>query len=219
MKTIYCISGLGADERAFSRLELPGYTLVYLPWFLPLPNEPINEYALRMSSGIKEKNPLLMGLSFGGMMCIEIAKIIPVNAVILLSSISSKTGIPKWLKRIGWLKLNKIFPMRSFRIFEPIQNLVLGVTDKLEIEMVRDYRKNSPTKYNNWAINEVVNWRNTWQPKRLYHIHGDSDNTFPIKYVTPTHIVKGGGHFIIMNKAKEVSKYINEILKNVASKK
>lgn len=215
MKTIYCISGLGADARAFSRLNIPGYKMVYLPWFLPQQKETIGEYAARMSEGIKEKNPLLMGLSFGGMMCIEISKLISVDAVILISSISTKSGIPKWLNRIGRLKINNLFPMRSLRIFEPIQNRFLGVTDKFEIEMVRDYRKNSPTIYNDWAINEVVNWRNTWQPSRLYHLHGDEDNTFPIKYVCPTHIVKGGGHFMIMNKAEQVSKYINEILQQL----
>ena len=33
------------------------------------------------------RNPILIGLSFGGMMCIEIAKLIPVEKVILISSI------------------------------------------------------------------------------------------------------------------------------------
>ncbi len=212
MKTIYVISGLGADERAFSRLVLPDYKLVYLPWFLPLPKETIEGYAYKMSLGIKEKNPLLMGLSFGGMMCIEIAKLIPVKLVIIISSISSVTGIPRWLKRVGRLNLNNLFPMRSFRIFEPIQNRFLGVTTLTEIEMVREYRKNSPTAYNNWAINQVINWHNTWQPTNLFHIHGDKDNIFPVKYVTPTHIVKNGGHFMIMNMAAEVSIYIKEIL-------
>ncbi len=32
-----------------------------------------------MSEGIKEKNPILMGLLFGGMMIIEISKFLPVE--------------------------------------------------------------------------------------------------------------------------------------------
>ena len=212
MKIIYCISGLGADERAFSRLQIPEYKLVYLPWIMPLQNETIQAYALRMSVGIKEDNFILMGLSFGGMMCIEIAKLIKAEKVILISSISSAKGLPRWLKNLGRLKINRLFPMRSFKILEPIQNLFLGITDPDEKQMVRDYRKNSPTKYNDWAINQIVNWSNNWQPAKLYHIHGDKDNTFPIKYVVPTHIVKGGGHFMIMNRADEVSANIREIL-------
>lgn len=216
MKTIYCISGLGADERAFSRLRIPNFRLVYLPWLMPLEKESIEQYARRMSAGITEENPVLMGLSFGGMVSIEIAKLIPVDKVILISSISQSTGLPVWLKRSGKLNLNKLFPMRSFKILEPLQNIFLGVTEPDEKEMVRDYRKNSPVEYNNWAINEVLNWTNEWQPANLFHIHGDNDKTFPVKNVSPTHIVKGGGHFMIMNKAAEVSVFINEVLNGVS---
>ena len=212
MKTIYCISGLGADERAFSRLDIPGHKMVYLPWLMPLKDETIEAYAKRMSVGITTEKPILMGLSFGGMMSIEMAKFIEVEKVILISSISQASGLPIWLKRSGMFNLNKLFPMRSFRILEPIQNIFLGITDPAEKQMVRDYRKNSPTAYNNWAINEVLHWRNTWHPPVLFHIHGDNDHTFPIKYVSPTHIVKGGGHFMIMNKASEVSAFINSII-------
>ena len=212
MKTIYCISGLGADERAFSRLQIRGHKMVCLPWLTPLKNETIEHYAIRMSKGITEKDPVLMGLSFGGMMSIEIAKLVRVNKVILISSITSASQLPRWMKRSGQLNLNRLFPMRSYRILEPVQNILLGVTEPDEIEMVRHYRKNAPQVYTNWAINEVFNWRNNWQPPQLFHIHGDNDKLFPIKNVSPTHVVKGGSHFMVMNKAMEVSKFINAVV-------
>lgn len=212
MKTIYCISGLGADERAFSRLQIHGYTLVNLPWLLPIANETIAQYAKRMSVGITEENPVLMGLSFGGMMSIEIAKFLSVNKVILISSIKSLNELPFWMTGAGRLRLNKLFSMQSYKILEPIQNRFLGVTDAEEIAIVRNYRKNAPVVYTNWAINEILNWRNNWQPPVVFHIHGDNDKMFPIKKVSPTHVVKGGGHFMIMNKAAEISRLINEIV-------
>ncbi len=212
MKTIYCISGLGADERAFSRLKINGYKLVNLPWLLPIVNETIEQYAKRMSEGITDENPVFMGLSFGGMMSIEIAKLLPVDKIILISSIKSASELPFWMKGAGRLRLNKLFSMQSYKILEPIQNRFLGITDAEEVEMVRKYRKNAPVVYTNWAINEVLNWNNNWQPPVLFHIHGDNDKMFPIKRVSPTHIVKGGGHFMIMNKAAEISSLINEII-------
>ena len=87
MKTIYCISGLGADERAFSKLKVDGYALKVINWLIPEPNETIEHYASRMRAGITEENPVLMGLSFGGMMCTEIAKQIPVSKIIIISNI------------------------------------------------------------------------------------------------------------------------------------
>ena len=212
MKTIYCISGLGADERAFSRLKIDGYKLVNLPWLSPIEKETIEQYAKRMSAGITEENPVLMGLSFGGMMSIEIAKLLSVDKIILISSIRSASELPFWMTGAGRLRLNKLFSMQSYKILEPIQNRFLGVTDAEEIAMVRNYRKNAPIVYTNWAINEVLNWRNNWQPPKVFHIHGDNDKMFPIKRVSPTHVVKGGGHFMIMNKAAEISSLINGIV-------
>jgi pimeloyl-ACP methyl ester carboxylesterase len=212
MKKIYCISGLGADERAFGRLQIKDHHIVPLPWLMPIPNETIAQYAVRMSAVITEDNPILMGLSFGGMMSIEIAKIVNAEKVILISSIKSADELPAWLKLSGQFRLNRIFPMRSFKIMEPIQNIFLGAQGKDEKDMARSYRKNAPQQYTDWAINEVLHWQNTWQPSRLFHIHGDNDKMFPIKYVSPTHVVKGGGHFMIMNKAAEVSAAINEVI-------
>ena len=91
-KNIYCISGLGADEKAFAKIKVPGYALQHLLWLTPEKDEALEAYAKRMAKQIPDANPILMGLSFGGMLCIEIAKLIPVEKVILISSIPSYRG-------------------------------------------------------------------------------------------------------------------------------
>jgi len=212
MKTIYCISGLGADERTFSNLNLEGYKIVFIPWLTPFPQEPLTAYATRMSRSITTENPILLGLSFGGMMCIEIAKMVAVEKVILISSIKSSKELPLWLKLVAGLRLNKFFPMRSFKMIEPIQRRIIGISTPDEIALVRSFRKNAPQVYMDWAINEAIKWRNNWQPASVFHIHGDADRVFPIKYVSPTYIIKNGGHFMIMNKSTEVNAALKEIL-------
>ena len=84
MKKIYCISGLGSDEKIFARIKVDGYQLVHIPWLKPEKDEPIEVYAKRMSKYIKDEKPVLMGLSFGGMMAIEITKLLPVDKLILI---------------------------------------------------------------------------------------------------------------------------------------
>ena len=115
--------------------------------------ERIEEYAKRMSEKIQHENPILMGLSFGGIMCIEIAKIIKTHKVILISSVKSFHEIPLWLKLAGKSKLNKFFPLRSFRILEPIQNYNLGIENIDELKLVREYRRNIGQQYTDWAFN------------------------------------------------------------------
>ena len=58
----------------------------------------------------------------------------------------------------------------------------------------------------------MLNWKNDWQPYPIYHIHGDADNIFPIKRIKTDYVVKNAGHFMIMNKAGEVNKFLEMIL-------
>mgnify|MGYP001157886624 CR=1 FL=1 len=212
MKTIYCISGLGADERAFSKLEVKGHELKIIRWLMPETDEPLQQYAERMRATITEEEPVLMGLSFGGMLCTEIAKQIPVKKIIIISSIKSSSEIPFWMKTAARLRLNKIVPLKSTKLTQPIQNMMLGVETAEEKTLVASLRSEVDLPYTNWAVNQAINWKNDWQHPHLYHIHGDNDHMFPIKNIRPDFTIKNGGHFMIMNKAAEVSNCINSIL-------
>ena len=165
-----------------------------------------------MRSEINSDKPILMGLSFGGMLCIEIAKQIPVEKIIIISSIKSSLELPQWMKTIAWLKLNKILPVGSSKLTEPIQNRFLGISTEEEKNIVAISRKNANRKYVKWAVDQALNWKNDWQPPEIYHIHGDNDNMFPIKKIKADFTLKNAGHFMIMNRAAEVSTYINSIL-------
>ncbi len=165
-----------------------------------------------MAVSIKDDNPILMGLSFGGMLCIEIAKLMAVEKVILVSSISNWRHLPGWMSIAGRLKLDKIVPLKPFKIIEPIQNRRMGVTTKQEKDLVNEFRKSISQDFIDWAIHVILNWKNEQAPQKFFHIHGDDDKIFPIGKTSPTHILKGAGHFMIMNRAKEVSIYLDEIL-------
>ncbi|MDQ6903531.1 MAG: alpha/beta hydrolase, partial [Bacteroidota bacterium] len=208
MKHIYCISGFGADERVFSKLDFGDNQVHYLSWLLPFSTENIEAYAKRMAEKILHPNPILFGLSFGGMMVLEISKLINTDKVIIISSIKSRTELPFWMRIAGKLKLDKIFPMRSFSLIEPLENYNLGIENEDERKLVNSYRKNVSQAYTNWAIHKILNWKNEWQPANLSHIHGRNDHIFPLKYIKADYIIKDGGHFMIMNRNKKV----NEIL-------
>jgi len=214
MKPIYCISGLGTDEKIFINLQKHGHELKFIPWLRPHKKESLDKYAKRMAQSIKDEFPVLLGVSFGGMIGIEIAKQMPVQKLIIISSIKSVKEMPRWMKLAGTLQLNKILPTRSYKFSEKIDNNRLGVTNKEEREFVRAYRKSADPVYLSWAIDKVVNWKNDWQPDNLVHIHGDKDRIFPIKKISPTYIVKEGTHMMIYNRAKDISKFIERELRS-----
>ncbi len=212
MNNIYCISGFGADERVFSKLNFGDDNVHFIPWLLPEKRERISDYAKRMAEMIHHENPVLLGLSFGGMMCIEVAKFIQTKKVVLISSIKSLHEVPLWMKLAGRTQLNKIFPLRSFRLFEPIQNYNLGIENKTELQLVKEFRKNIGQQYTNWAANEILNWKNDWYPDNLYHIHGSKDHMFPIRNIKTNYVIPGGGHFMVMNRAEKVNEVLGSIL-------
>ncbi len=204
---------MGATEKAFSRLQLPGYQLKIIDWLQPLPKESIEAYAARMKECIDEDNPVLMGLSFGGVMCIEIAKQMTVQKIILVSSVKSRAELPVWMKAVAALKLNQIFPVQAnLKFTHSLQNYFLGVSNAEEKQMVRASRNLVSKYYVSWAVDKIVNWKNNWHHPALIHIHGGSDKIFPCKKVHPHFTVKKGNHLMIMNKAAEVSALIQKCL-------
>lgn len=213
-KHIYLISGLGADERVFRNLVFPeGYETHYLSWIKPLgPDEPIGEYAARMARRIVHPNPVLLGLSFGGMICIEIARQIPVEKVILLSSIKHRSELPPWYNGLARLVLHRLPDRLLFHRRRFVVKLFMQAYADEEKQLLNDYLSRKDYAYTRWALDAVLHWQNDWIPPGCVHIHGSSDRPFPRRYVNPTYTIIKGGHFMVMNRAQEISRILEKEL-------
>src|SRR5688572_19391451 len=218
MKSIFCISGLGADERIFGKLQIPGAQLQFIKWVQPEENESIESYAKRLCNQIPIINPVLAGVSFGGMMAIEIAKLIPASKIILISSVKTCNEVPRWMRSCGQYKLDRALPSKpltaypALKLIRPIQNYFLGAHTAEEKKIANEYRDSIDPIYLRWAINQVLNWKNNWQPENLIHLHGQKDHIFPVKKIKNAMIIPGGGHFMIMNRFTEISEQITNQL-------
>ena len=196
----------------FSNLQLNGHELVHLPWLQPNKKETIEAYARRMMEPVHDSSPILLGVSFGGMIGIEIAKQKKLEKLILVSTIKSIHELPAWMKMAGKMQLNKVLPIRSYKFTEKIDNDRLGVSNEEERIMVQAYRHAADPIYMNWAVNAVLNWKNKWLPDNIIHIHGEKDKIFPVKKVKAHHVVKNGTHLMIYNRGKEISDLISKAL-------
>lgn len=212
---IYCISGLGADERIFSNLKLPGYELCFVQWIEPLPKESFQSYAQRMLVQISDSNPVLLGVSFGGMLAAQISQIIPVSKLILISTVTTRSSLPWWMHLAGTLRLHKLVKPRPHPLLYPIENYFLGARTKSEVELAIHFREHANKVYLQWAINEIVTWANVTMPANYIQIHGTADKLFPVKKSGAAHIIRKGGHFMVYNRAEEVSRIILHELENV----
>ena len=65
---VYFISGLGADRRAFEKINLPErFSIHHLDWIQHNQGESLNDYAKRLAATIDTTQPFaIVGLSMGG---------------------------------------------------------------------------------------------------------------------------------------------------------
>jgi pimeloyl-ACP methyl ester carboxylesterase len=210
---IYCISGLGADYRAFQNLKLPGYQLKHIQWIPISSTESLESYTKKLLLQIEEKNPLLMGLSFGGIIATEMAKQIQTRKVILISSIKSHKELPFYFKWLGKLHFHQMIPNSFFTNTNPITNWLFGAASLADKKLLQNvFRENEPS-FLRWCIGAIASWKNHSSIPDTYHIHGSADRLFPIVFITHYHVIKKGGHLMILNKSFEISKLILDILK------
>ena len=212
MKTIYYISGLGADERVFKYLNLQGVNEKYIKWETPQKHETLKHYCKRLTEQIDLGNEIvLVGVSFGGIVAQEIAKIIKVEKVIIISSVKSAKEFTFQLKLVRFFSLHKLVPSR----FMKWSNLLTGdyyfyTQTKAESALLRAIIEDTDMFFMKWAIEEIIKWDNTSIDHNLTHIHGDKDRIFPIRKIRNAIRINDGGHFMIVNRAKEIAEIIEK---------
>ena len=210
----YLLSGLGADGTVFQYLDFEGVEVEYMEWLPPLPKETLPAYAKRMTQKITTPYPILVGLSFGGMVAMEIAKQIPVKKVILISSAKERKELPWFYRFSAKLKLQKILPYTLIKRTNGFTYWLFGATLAHEKALLKEIFRNTPTIFLKWAINAILTWKNTEISTHILHIHGDKDRILPYKNIKDTFCIAGGGHSMIVNKAHEITPLINKFLNN-----
>jgi pimeloyl-ACP methyl ester carboxylesterase len=201
MKIIYVLSGLGADERAFCRLDFSGFEVVFIRWIAPERLETIEHYAGRLSAQIKTPMPILLGLSFGGIMAVEVAKLIPTRKVILLSSAKHWREIPFYYRLPGALKVHKCLPSRLLKTPNPVTDWFFGVHTPEDKALLAAILADTDPGFLAWALDKIVQWQNTQEIANLIHIHGAQDRILPIKHVRADITIAQGGHSMVLNQA------------------
>lgn len=213
LKNIYCISGLGADERVFQKLKFEGYQPIHICWVEPEKGESIAEYARRLTTQIKSEQPILIGLSFGGIIAMEMAKQIETEKVILISSTKNKGEIPFYFRLFRWLPVYQLLPARLMLWFARLlASWFFSLETMDERKLFRAILFDTNARFMKWAVHQVVTWKNELIPQNVYHIHGTGDRIFPYRFVHEDFGVEHGGHFMIMNRAERVSNLIQKII-------
>lgn len=213
---VYFMPGLAASSLIFERISLPAETfeIHLLEWIIPIEKESLATYSHRMSKLIQHENIVLVGVSFGGVVVQEMAQFLNLRKLIIISSIKTNLEMPPRMKVINNLKAYKLMPLRLLQNIEILNKFPLSSFVKQRLKIYQKYLSIRDKTYLKWSIEQMITWKRIKKDDNVIHIHGDSDEVFPIKNIKDCIIVKGGTHIMILNKYKWFNENLPKIILN-----
>jgi hypothetical protein len=211
---VYMMPGMAASSKIFEYIELPEnqFKIHYLEWVLPIENESISAYALRMNTNIKHDNIVLIGVSFGGVLVQEMNKLVPARKLIIISSVKSMHELPKKMLLAKSTMAYKLLPLQLVSNIELFAKYAFGNNIEKRLELYKKYLSIHDSKYLSWAIEQMVCWNQDNHQPDIIHIHGDNDAVFPIKNIANCIAIKGGTHIMIISKYKWFNENLPRII-------
>ena len=213
----YIFSGLGADERVFDQIDFGDFSPVFIPWESVEPDQSFESYVKLLSTHIKADNPILIGISFGGIVAQEMSTLFENCPVLILSSVRTRSELPLLMRFFGKSGLHKLIPIKQVLKNTSINHWLFGTKTASEKKLLDQILTDSDPVFTKWAIRQITNWTRTEPvPAKVLHIHGDADRIFNIQHVRPDYIIPGGTHFMTVSQHKEVSQAIRNALEKLA---
>lgn len=206
--------GLAASSAIFERIVLPenSFEMILLEWEIPLDNETLPQYAKRIADKITHPNPVLIGVSFGGILVQEMAKFIEARKVIIISSVKTNLEFPRRMKVAKTTKAYKLIPTALIGNIESLSSFSFGKKINQRLKLYEKFLRVRDKRYLDWAVEKIILWERTVADENVIHIHGDKDDVFPIKNIQNCIVVKGGTHVMILIKYKWLNENLPKII-------
>ncbi|HAH53893.1 MAG TPA: alpha/beta hydrolase [Flavobacterium sp.] len=211
---VYFMPGLAASSAIFEKISLPenDFEMILLEWEIPLDNETLPQYAKRISDKIVHPNPVLIGVSFGGILVQEMAQFINVRKVIIISSVKTSLEFPLRMKVAKTTKAYKLIPTTLLANIESLSQFSFGEKINQRLKLYEKFLRVRDKRYLDWAVEQIILWERTLADENVIHIHGDQDDVFPIKNIQNCIVIKGGTHVMILNKFKWFNENLPKII-------
>lgn len=213
---IYLMPGMAANPSIFDGILLPkDQFIVYkLDWHIPEKGITLHDYAKQMCARVKHKNPVLLGVSFGGLLVQEMAKCMPVKKVIAVSCVKSHTELPRRMLFAKYTKVHKLLPTGLVNNVELLAKYAFGEKVTKRLHLYEQYLSIRDKYYIDWSIDQIVNWKQDLPPENLIHIHGEKDAVFPISNIKDCIRVKNGTHTMIIHRVKWFNEHLPTLIFN-----
>jgi len=211
---VYLMPGMAANPSIFDGINLSEdeFTVTKLDWHIPEKGISLEAYAKQMCERIEAKNPILLGVSFGGLLVQEMARHIKTHKVIAVSCVKSHTELPKRMLFAKYTKAHKLLPTGLVNNVELLAKYAFGETVTKRLHLYEKYLSVRDKYYIDWSIDQIVNWKQSKPLENLIHIHGEKDAVFPISNIKDCIKVKNGTHTMIIHRAKWFNEHLPTLI-------
>jgi pimeloyl-ACP methyl ester carboxylesterase len=219
MAQLILLPGIGANHLLFSK-TLGAFPQGQVPpWQVPLPKESIPAYAKRWAPSFSEGPYVLVGMSFGGMVALELAKWVNTQSVVLLSSCWETKAIQARFRVLE--QISRWVP--DFIVRQGVRTLGAPVTAKrqgvssAEKDLLVQMSRDLDLPFARWACFSASTWQfNLSQeenlPYPLFALHGRLDRVIPLVEAPWVEVVEDGRHLLPLTHPERVNAILAKAL-------
>ncbi|TWO31947.1 alpha/beta hydrolase [Seonamhaeicola sediminis] len=211
---VYLMPGMAASPLIFENIKLPKdkFKLHYLEWILPVEDELLSDYAIRMTQSVRHENVVLLGVSFGGVLVQEMSKFLKIKKLIIVSSVKSRNEIPKHMQLANSTRAYKLLPTQLASKIDILEKYAFGKNFTKRLKLYKKFLSVNDNKYLSWAIKNMIGWNQQEPIDGIVHIHGDKDPVFPISNINNCITIPNGTHIMIINRYRWFNAHLTDII-------
>lgn len=211
---VYYIPGQGADHRLLNNIDLgENYDVRFVRYEIPKRGESMETYAQRLATQIDTSQTfVLMGTSFGGMLATEMNDFLKPEKTIIISSAKCRKELPHRYRFQRVVPLHKLVPEGMMKWGAKLMQPIVEPDRDKEKETFKSMLDDKDKRFMKRSVNMIINWKRDNYNQEIIHIHGDKDNTLPIKKVKYDYLIKDGSHMMTLTRGKELSDLLKRIL-------
>ena len=172
--------------------------------------EALPHYAARLAEAVPPDQACwLVGVSFGGVLALEVARLRPLARVVLVSSFAGPRELP-WLGRLARATgLYRLLPPQLLPKLPALASWFFGVKTTRDRQLLTQILRDTDPDFTRWAIARLLQWPGRPEVPTI-RIHGTDDRLLPHGAARSQYRLPGG-HLIIISRAPEISRLLNEL--------
>jgi pimeloyl-ACP methyl ester carboxylesterase/N-acetylglutamate synthase-like GNAT family acetyltransferase len=219
MTRLVLLPGVGTTARlldpqraAFPSLEVP-------EWLEPQRGESLPSYGSRMARALEpvEGDLVLGGISFGGMVALEMARHLRARVVTLIASCRSASALTVPAHALA--RVMSRMPNAAFTPPPPLSTFAawaLGARTPPQRALVHELIRTARPGFAKWGLHAIVAWHPKADPAcAVRAIHGADDRLIRARRVRAEREVPDAGHLVNVTHAEEVNAFLRAVLDEV----